>query len=135
MVKVYLGVDSVDNSDLPKPRRVKRIIFNEGFLRERSGNDFAILQLHVPVNFSSTVAPICVPSDTAKTILGKTMTVVGWGLLGATGDFPNVANSAPVTLLNRKRRSSKWPALHIIPFQVPIARVVSGVTFGITFPL
>ena len=41
--------------------------------------DFSILTLSEPVTFSSSVRPVCLPSDTTKTYEGEVATVTGWG--------------------------------------------------------
>ena len=41
-------------------------------------NDLALLKLSVPVSFSPTVIPICIP-DNVNDLVGKTGWITGWG--------------------------------------------------------
>ena len=51
-------------------------------------NDFSILTLAAPVNFSSSVAPACLPSETVQMYTGQVATVTGWGTLSPGGNQP-----------------------------------------------
>ena len=51
-------------------------------------NDFSILTLATPVNFSMSVAPACLPWDTAELYTGQLATVTGWGTLSPGGNQP-----------------------------------------------
>lgn len=44
-------------------------------------NDIAILTLESPVQFSSVIRPVCLPSGGARDWAGSTGTVIGWGSL------------------------------------------------------
>uniref|UniRef100_A0A8C5NY40 Peptidase S1 domain-containing protein n=1 Tax=Jaculus jaculus TaxID=51337 RepID=A0A8C5NY40_JACJA len=44
--------------------------------------DVALLKLLYPVNFSSTIHPVCVPSETFKVKAGISCWVTGWGKTG-----------------------------------------------------
>ncbi len=45
-------------------------------------NDVAILTMDKPVEFSATIAPVCLPSvDTKDLFVDKEAVVVGWGAL------------------------------------------------------
>ena len=51
-------------------------------------NDFSILTLATPVNFSSSVSPACLPGETVQMYTGKVATVTGWGTLSPGGNKP-----------------------------------------------
>ena len=65
-------------------------------------NDFAIIKLATPVEFSYRVAPICLPS-TINNHDNKVATVTGWGTLSSGGRRPNilqkVCNGARISCL------------------------------------
>ena len=51
-------------------------------------NDFSILTLATPVNFSSSVSPACLPAETVQVYTGQAATVTGWGTLSPGGNQP-----------------------------------------------
>jgi len=61
-------------------------------------NDYSILTLATPVEFSSTVAPACLPADNSKDFAGEMATVSGWGRLSSGGNQPTVLNEVDVTV-------------------------------------
>ncbi|KAI1903866.1 hypothetical protein AGOR_G00031630 [Albula goreensis] len=57
---VYGGV--VSQGDLPSPYYVEKIILNESYDPDTNDYDIALLKLRKPVQFSSSVQPVCLPS-------------------------------------------------------------------------
>ncbi|XP_006893099.1 PREDICTED: serine protease 42 [Elephantulus edwardii] len=61
---------------------VKNIVVHPKFTRIQSlQNDIALLYLLNPVNFTSTIKPICIPQETFKVAAGTRCWVTGWGRL------------------------------------------------------
>ncbi|KAK3509232.1 hypothetical protein QTP70_025598, partial [Hemibagrus guttatus] len=56
---VYLGVES--QYMLPPPHHVADIIIHESYNPNTHDNDIALLKLTQPINFTSTVKPVCLP--------------------------------------------------------------------------
>lgn len=61
-------------------RRVKRVVRHRGFDMNTLYNDIAVLTMDLPVTYSKTIRPICLPSS-ARLYNGKMATVIGWGSL------------------------------------------------------
>ncbi len=52
--------------------------------------DFALLELQVPLTFSSRIEPACLPLDAADLYVGNTATVSGWGVTMVGGTQPDI---------------------------------------------
>ena len=61
-------------------------------------NDYSILTLAKPVQFSASIAPACLPSDVNKDFVGELATVSGWGKLSSEGNHPTVLNEVDVVV-------------------------------------
>ena len=69
-------------------------------------NDYSILTLATPVEFSARIAPACLPSDVTRDFVGELATVSGWGKLSYRGYMsyvPNVLHEVDVTV-----QSNAW---------------------------
>ena len=58
-------------------------------------NDFSILTLATPVNFTSSAAPACLPAETVQMYTGQVATVTGWGTLSPGGNQPAILQVTP----------------------------------------
>ena len=61
-------------------------------------NDFSILTLASPVEFSTSVRPACLPSASAGDFVNQIAAVSGWGTLTSGGNQPAVLNEVDVTV-------------------------------------
>ncbi|XP_015793799.1 prostasin-like [Tetranychus urticae] len=78
-VQVFLGVHNLYL--LPRARQVAYFIIPDNYDSSKPvNNDFAILQLAEPVEFSARISPICIPKDDVEPY--QRLTVAGWGHLG-----------------------------------------------------
>ena len=61
-------------------------------------NDFAIIHLKEEVGIDSNAIPVCLPTDEhgGEFILGKSLSVSGWGKLSERGTYPDVLHQANV---------------------------------------
>nr|XP_044992892.1 serine protease 42 [Jaculus jaculus] len=61
--------------------------------------DVALLKLLYPVNFSSTIHPVCVPSETFKVKAGISCWVTGWGKTGKHGSVTAILQAVEQNLI------------------------------------
>merc|ERR1711899_51976 len=64
---------------------VKLVVKHKDFTMETLHSDIAILVLKSPIQYTSTVRRVCLPSSSTDTYEGKMGTVAGWGLLREGG--------------------------------------------------
>uniref|UniRef100_A0A8C4PIU8 Peptidase S1 domain-containing protein n=1 Tax=Equus asinus asinus TaxID=83772 RepID=A0A8C4PIU8_EQUAS len=88
---VLLGsISSYPQVDEPREfREVAQFIIHPNYLEENNRADIALVQLSSPVNFSSLILPVCLPSTGDPLGHGTWCWVTGWG---------NVALPPPFTL-------------------------------------
>lgn len=88
---VRLGEHNIKTSNEVRhlERRVKRVVRHRGFDMSTLYNDIAVLTMDLPVTFSQTVRPICLPSSSSRLYNGQTATVIGWGSLQESEFTPN----------------------------------------------
>ena len=48
-----------------------QVLIHPNYSSSTYNNDFSILRLASPLSFSSSISPICLPSDTSATFTGK----------------------------------------------------------------
>merc|ERR1712180_11041 len=94
-IQVLLGEHRIDDGEFT---RVDVANINDDPDYDFPDGDFSILTLSNPVTFSSSVRPVCLPSDTTKTYEGELATVTGWGTLSGGGSQPNVLMEVDVTV-------------------------------------
>merc|ERR1719367_1962974 len=70
-------------------------------------NDYSILTLATPVEFSAAIAPACLPS-TNSDFAGVLATVSGWGTLSSGGNQPTVLNEVDVTVQSNAECNSAY---------------------------
>ncbi|XP_028170665.1 transmembrane protease serine 9-like [Ostrinia furnacalis] len=86
MFRVTFGEhDRCDTSVRPETRYVVKMYAHNFSLTDLQ-NDVALLKLNQPVTYSHAVRPVCLPINEAKTYVGATAIVAGWG---ATGESKN----------------------------------------------
>jgi len=61
-------------------------------------HDIAIIQLAQPVQFSSSVAPACLPSSSSNSYAGQTAVATGWGTLSSGGSRPSILQEVDLTV-------------------------------------
>ena len=81
MWTAFLGLhdQSKRSAEGVQERGLKRIISHPSFNDFTYDYDIAVLELERPVEYSSTVRPICLPAATHVFPVGKAIWVTGWG--------------------------------------------------------
>ncbi|KAJ8372711.1 hypothetical protein AAFF_G00277800 [Aldrovandia affinis] len=75
--RVYGGI--VSQFGLPAAYRVERIILNEFYNPDSNDYDIALLKLQQPVDFSTSVQPVCLPTTDQNFPPGTTCWTTGFG--------------------------------------------------------
>ncbi|XP_056392708.1 serine protease 27-like [Hyla sarda] len=78
---VYLGAHQLSGLQQSGvvARGVKRIIIHPDFTEVGSSGDIALIELEKPVNFTSSILPVCLPSASVKLPEGTLCWATGWG--------------------------------------------------------
>ncbi|XP_046718180.1 suppressor of tumorigenicity 14 protein homolog isoform X1 [Silurus meridionalis] len=81
-------------------RGVKNIITHTDYNQMTYDNDIALLELTEPLVFSSTVHPVCLPSNSHVFPPGMPCWVTGWGALREGGNTATLLQKAEVKIIN-----------------------------------
>lgn len=111
LIKVYLGAH-----DLTATNEWQRVIFTTtDYKKHPSWNaqtlngDIALIKLPVPVNFTSYIKPICLPSTNDPSHNGDTVYLTGWGRTsgsGSVGPLSPVLRETTTTVIGNSECSS-----------------------------
>ena len=63
----------------------------------------------MPLTFSTTVAPICLPASTQSLYTGQVATVTGWGDTGADGSPASTLQEVDVTVMSNEECNVYYP--------------------------
>ena len=106
-ISVLLGEHNIADDEFNSVD-VAEIINHPDYNNETLDNDFAVLRLANPVNFTNEVRPACLPADLNATYAGVTATVTGWGALRFEGPSPNVLQEVDVTVTTNAECSKAY---------------------------
>ena len=93
----------VDRRDISKIRTHPKYNYNN------ANFDVSILFLKIPLTFSSTVAPVCLPASTQSLYTGQVATVTGWGDTGADGSPASTLQEVEVTVMSNEECNIYYP--------------------------
>ncbi|XP_063078038.1 polyserase-2-like isoform X2 [Engraulis encrasicolus] len=98
---VYLGMQT-QNTTAPNPHRVRRslesIIKHPDYRDKPFANDIALMKLDRPVNFTSYISPVCLPSNKSSFHNATTCWATGWGSVGLGDPLPDPGTLQEVEL-------------------------------------
>ncbi|KAL0174868.1 hypothetical protein M9458_030836, partial [Cirrhinus mrigala] len=77
----YSGLRDQNIQDNVQQRALKTIITHPSYDQMTYDYDISLLELSVPLNFTNTVHPICLPASTHVFSAGCSCFVTGWGTL------------------------------------------------------
>merc|ERR1712088_1075197 len=100
-VKVLLGEHSIADSENTKAD-VEEVIMHPQYNPRTINNDFAILRLSSPVNYTTQVSPACLPADVTADYVNAVATVTGWGTLESGGWQPTELHEVDVKVTTNK---------------------------------
>ncbi|XP_055713666.1 proclotting enzyme [Phlebotomus papatasi] len=90
-------------------RHVKRVVRHRGFDSRTLYDDVALLTLDTPVQFSSSIRPICLPpANEVRQYNGKTGVVIGWGSLRENGPQPSILQEVSIPIWSNDNCARKY---------------------------
>ena len=107
-MKVLVGEHDTSDSVADK-RDVSKIRTHPRYKDETADYDFAILFLSVPLTFSSSIRPVCLPASTQSLYTGQVATVTGWGLTSSGGSPASTLQEAEVTIISNEECNDHYP--------------------------
>ncbi|XP_060744494.1 suppressor of tumorigenicity 14 protein homolog [Tachysurus vachellii] len=97
----YSGMnDQQREENTVQMRELKTIITHSDYNQMTFDNDIAVLELKEPLEFTSTVHPVCLPSSSHVFPPGMPCWVTGWGALREAGITAFVLQKAMVKIIN-----------------------------------
>ncbi|XP_041843163.1 suppressor of tumorigenicity 14 protein homolog isoform X2 [Melanotaenia boesemani] len=81
-------------------RKVKRIVPHPDYKEDTSDYDIALLELSVPLEYTNTIQPICLPSSSHVFPAGMSCWITGWGVLREGGQTAQILQKALVKIIN-----------------------------------
>ncbi|XP_049870887.1 clotting factor G beta subunit-like [Pectinophora gossypiella] len=100
-MEALLGLDNFDDLSNVAKRTFIDVYIHEAFTSTavRDENDIAIATLNIPVIFSDTIVPICLPKPN-QDFTGLVGTIVGWGRMGTELSSSKALLKASLRLLS-----------------------------------
>merc|ERR1712088_754270 len=97
--KVVVGDHDVTRGDGEQRVSVASWTSHPNYNSNNQDHDIAIIQLAQPVQFSDSVAPVCLPPSSSSNYDGATATATGWGTLSSGGSRPSILQEVDLTVL------------------------------------
>ncbi|MBN3295596.1 ST14 protein, partial [Amia calva] len=96
----YSGMRDQQDMEEVQVRKVKRVLPHPSYNPMTYDYDIALLELAVPLEFSNTIHPICLPAATHVFPAGMSCWVTGWGTLREGGSVSRLLQKAEVKIIN-----------------------------------
>ena len=109
-IRVLLGEHNIADSVYNRVD-VAEIINHPNFNSETLDNDYAILRLANPIDFTIEVSPACLPADLSATYAGVLASVTGWGTLSSGGSRPSTLQEVEVTVTTNVECNSAYDSI------------------------
>ena len=90
-------------------RDVMKITNHPKYENEDGHYDVGILFLSSTITFSSTIAPICLPTSTQSLYTGQVATVTGWGLTSPGGSPASTLQEVEVEVISNEACKDYYP--------------------------
>ena len=108
LIQVLIGEHDTSDSIVDR-RDVMKITNHPKYENEDGHYDVGILFLSSTITFSSTIAPICLPTSTQSLYTGQVATVTGWGDTGADGSPASTLQEVEVTVMSNEECNIYYP--------------------------
>ncbi|XP_063285648.1 serine protease 27-like [Pelobates fuscus] len=123
--RIYLGAYQLTNLQDPNvvSRGLKQIIIHPDFKYEGSSGDIALVELERPVQYTSYILPVCLPSQSVTLPEGTSCWATGWGdtNYGVSLENPQTLQEVELALIYRPTCESMYqsslgysPVFHLI---------------------
>lgn len=128
MWKAFLGLhdQSKRSASGVQERGLKRIISHPSFNDFTFDYDIALLELERPVEYSSTVRPICLPDSSHVFPSGKAIWVTGWGHTYEGGSVVLILQKGEIRVINQTTCEKLMPQ-QITPRMMCVGYLSGGV--------
>ncbi|CAH0582989.1 unnamed protein product [Chrysodeixis includens] len=116
VMEVLIGLDNMDDLKNVEKRNISNVVIHEAFTSTavRDENDIAIATLNIPVQFSDTIVPICLP-EPGEDFTNRVGTIVGWGRVGVEKSSSKVLLKASLRILSDPDCMNSNLAQHLKP--------------------
>ncbi|KAM9456166.1 transmembrane protease serine 2 isoform 1-T1 [Clarias gariepinus] len=98
--RVYAGFLTLTQMSYSSGNLVSEVISHSGYNTDTSTNDIALMKLRTPLQFSSSIAPVCLPNSGLDFSTSRTYYVTGWGATSNGGFASNELREAQVSLIS-----------------------------------
>lgn len=87
--RILLGYNQLGSpTKSSRQMTVNMLILHENYNKfYHQGNNIALIQLHKPVTYSSSIFPVCIPENTTKVPRDRSCWITGWGMLKEDGEY------------------------------------------------
>jgi len=109
-IRVLLGEHNIADSVYNRVD-VAEIINHPNYNSQTLDNDYAILRLANPIDFTIEVSPACLPADLSATYAGVLAIVTGWGTLSSGGSRPSTLQEVEVTVTTNVECNSAYDSI------------------------
>ena len=106
--------DILDNSDGTRHKICKFKNHPKYNLKSPYDHDYAILHLEKPVKLGYRAIPACLPEPhfSGNKLVGKNLTVSGWGLLQSGGVGPDALHSVNIPAISQRKCKKSYPGIN-----------------------
>jgi len=118
-IEVHLGEHNIKDGNVIMKTKVVNFINHPDYKSKGKLNDFSILTIASPVEYSDKIRPACLPSDAEELYENQVATVSGWGALWAgwdntnnkhvQGPSPSLLQKVDVEVKDNQNCSNIWP--------------------------
>ncbi|XP_030633919.1 transmembrane protease serine 5 [Chanos chanos] len=106
---IYAGIVTRNTAKLVQStgHAVEKIIYNKNYNHRSHDNDIALMKLKIPLNFSDTIRPVCLPQYDYDLPGGTQCWISGWGYTQPDDvHIPDTLKEAPVPIISTKKCNS-----------------------------
>jgi len=130
-LNVVAGAHDLDSRSERSQQRVtaRKTAFHPAYNSQTTENDIAVVVLDTPINFTSTVQPVCLPATGEQVPDGTEATVAGWGLTREGGyDTSSILLQVGVPTISSKQCSDSYrkAGIRIDPYVMICAGYSAG---------
>ncbi|KTG40668.1 hypothetical protein cypCar_00030446 [Cyprinus carpio] len=105
---VVLGqYDRGSNNEDIQVKKISKVITHPNYNKQTTNNDVALLKLSSPVQMTSRISPICLPSSFTSIRPGTLCVITGWGATETVSN-PRVLQEATVPIVSQAQCRQFW---------------------------
>lgn len=105
---VVLGqYDRGSNNEDIQVKKISKVITHPNYNKQTTNNDVALLKLSSPVQMTSRISPICLPSSLTSIRSGTLCVITGWGATETVSN-PRILQEATVPIVSQAQCMQFW---------------------------